>query len=373
MTTGDGGDLSPMLPQPSDDNAPMISGRGTKIIADARGAYLAGNLRALIDQMDDFQRLQFRVSLVQQALSYLEQLCVVEPNSPQEYAIQAMRRWLGEPTNENAQQPLSILLEAQVVEPFQAFNGGTQQEVTVYASQNFHTRQIRIAIVTLTEDDLRLAALAVQRLSTEEARETGLMAWETQRREEHIAKRWQIDAAWRILLGTMPHEIETFVQTDLLGAYRSGDLRRLWSEFNQQQALDFRRANLRLALRYVEAAIPHEPAYTEEWNIIDSAYQWLNDPTFITLRPLHGVREIMRSRPASSLGTVWGLLFLINKRNLHSVVLWTRASINMASIVAYQLGTKSWSRLWEVTPWWQVEAAWAILHNTQMPPFELPS
>jgi hypothetical protein len=37
-------DRSPMLSQPADaDNAPMISGRGTKIIADARGVYLVGS------------------------------------------------------------------------------------------------------------------------------------------------------------------------------------------------------------------------------------------------------------------------------------------------------------------------------------------
>jgi hypothetical protein len=53
-------DLSPMLSQPADaDNAPMISGRGTKIIADARGAYLAGNMYALFDLMNEEQRCQF--------------------------------------------------------------------------------------------------------------------------------------------------------------------------------------------------------------------------------------------------------------------------------------------------------------------------
>jgi hypothetical protein len=60
MTTGD----EPMLPRPTDDNAPMISGRGTKVIADARGAYLAGNLRALVEQMDVPQLMAMRLALI---------------------------------------------------------------------------------------------------------------------------------------------------------------------------------------------------------------------------------------------------------------------------------------------------------------------
>ena len=68
MTTGD----EPMLPQPADDNSPMISGRGTKIIADMRGAYLAGNLAALIQHMDETQQSRFKTAMLKQPIVYAE-------------------------------------------------------------------------------------------------------------------------------------------------------------------------------------------------------------------------------------------------------------------------------------------------------------
>src|SRR5688572_26144222 len=62
------GDLSPMLHQPALDNSPMIGGRSAKIIVDARGAYLAGNLRGLIERMDAADRDRLHVRMVEQAI-----------------------------------------------------------------------------------------------------------------------------------------------------------------------------------------------------------------------------------------------------------------------------------------------------------------
>src|SRR5688572_259845 len=69
MTTGD----EPMLPN-SSDNSPMISSVLTRVIADARGAYLAGNLKALWDHMNPGQQLRFRQELTRQALYFVDQL-----------------------------------------------------------------------------------------------------------------------------------------------------------------------------------------------------------------------------------------------------------------------------------------------------------
>jgi hypothetical protein len=70
MTIGD----EPMLPQPSNDNAPMISGRGTKVIADARGAYRAGNLQALIDLMNEKQKEQLHQAIELEASHIMQAL-----------------------------------------------------------------------------------------------------------------------------------------------------------------------------------------------------------------------------------------------------------------------------------------------------------
>src|SRR5689334_3959484 len=105
MTTGD----EPMLPQPADDNAPMISGRGTKIIADARGAYLAGNLRVLIQMMNESQQLRFRKVLVQQILRQLEQHESIDEGTPAQDAISLLHHWLDFPGTSAAETVLSTL------------------------------------------------------------------------------------------------------------------------------------------------------------------------------------------------------------------------------------------------------------------------
>jgi len=111
MTTGD----EPMLPQPADDNAPMISGRGTKIIADARGVYLAGNETALISYLNPDQQMQFRQILVREAL---HQLRLRQPYeflrdtlALQERVCAVVEQWCQNPTSETGEVLTSILLD----------------------------------------------------------------------------------------------------------------------------------------------------------------------------------------------------------------------------------------------------------------------
>jgi hypothetical protein len=97
MTTGD----EPMLPRPADDNAPMISGRGTKVIADARGAYLAGNLKALLTQMDELQKQRFQDAIwgMVNGIAQPDAERDGNPNDPHRSEIQAWVRSL--PSDEN--------------------------------------------------------------------------------------------------------------------------------------------------------------------------------------------------------------------------------------------------------------------------------
>jgi hypothetical protein len=95
MTTGD----EPMLPQPSDDS-PMISSVLTRVIADARGAYLAGNLKVLWDHMMPEQQLRFRQELMRQVLYYADQLIDARTEHQLVWAcIEAARAWLGDPSD----------------------------------------------------------------------------------------------------------------------------------------------------------------------------------------------------------------------------------------------------------------------------------
>jgi hypothetical protein len=70
MTSGD----EPQLGGQASDNAPMISGRGTKIIVSARGAYETRSVGALIRLMEDNQLLAFKQTVVRHAHAYVIQV-----------------------------------------------------------------------------------------------------------------------------------------------------------------------------------------------------------------------------------------------------------------------------------------------------------
>ena len=108
------GDLSPMLSQPATDNAPMISGRGTKIIADARGAYLARNLDGLIEHMDETQRQRLTDAFIHQVVIFARRLLEDERDNSELHALLPdIERMLNQPTVEHA----DIVLERRIIQP----------------------------------------------------------------------------------------------------------------------------------------------------------------------------------------------------------------------------------------------------------------
>jgi hypothetical protein len=98
MTAGLSGD-EPMLPQPGDDASPMISGRGTKVIADARGAYLAGNLKALVEAMNEDQQLRFRQALVRLGIWKTDQRVLFEAGTPEYGLRDLIIQWSRQPSD----------------------------------------------------------------------------------------------------------------------------------------------------------------------------------------------------------------------------------------------------------------------------------
>jgi hypothetical protein len=112
MTT----DNSPALGGRSDDNAPMISSVLTRVIADARGAYLARNLDALIGLMDPAQKLQFNHTVVQLSFDYVLPVITDMPDSERNYpelleAMNIVRQWLQQPDEALLQGLVSLFRE----------------------------------------------------------------------------------------------------------------------------------------------------------------------------------------------------------------------------------------------------------------------
>jgi hypothetical protein len=191
----------PMLPQPQQDDAPMISGRGTKIIADARGAYLAGNLSALIDRMDEEQRERFRVAIIVHvgvALRLmLRGLGIVDRSAhPVVDYVYAM---LDEPTYDNASVALiAVFYPNRFNTPLSEYRpvqvlGGL---VVAYAAA------IRSETALGAAHNARSIALVASNLFRMKHVEAPYWwANPDSQRAFDTAHRWLVNAAWAILLG----------------------------------------------------------------------------------------------------------------------------------------------------------------------------
>jgi hypothetical protein len=100
MTTRPSGDEPSLGGQPH-DNAPMISGRSTKIMVSARGAYQTRNIRALIDLMTDDQRRIHKLAVHRQIFDlfrpYIE--AEIEQGLHHSDFMRAIDRWLNDPSD----------------------------------------------------------------------------------------------------------------------------------------------------------------------------------------------------------------------------------------------------------------------------------
>jgi len=91
---------------PVSGREPVLTGHNAKVLADRRGAYLAGNLEALIDMMSEEQCLRFKQwnvrIVIHKALSVLPLFEKKYPDDQRpRQAIAAAQLWLDYPTEEN--------------------------------------------------------------------------------------------------------------------------------------------------------------------------------------------------------------------------------------------------------------------------------
>jgi hypothetical protein len=209
MTTGD----EPMLPQPSDDNAPMISGRGTKVIADARGAYLAGNLWALLKRLNEAQQIKFRRAIVNQTIWYTQDIMrrnSVELSTAYYRVFEEISHWVNTPRIEIAVQIFEALL-----------NGGliptdTPEDTSALALFKVYDELAAILLTVyycIREPKLQIAAIDAESVVI---RAFGYWDWTIEPDGSHldvfdadvneqearrISRQWQVEAAWAILQG----------------------------------------------------------------------------------------------------------------------------------------------------------------------------
>jgi hypothetical protein len=109
----------------TDDNSPMIGSTRTRVILSTRGAYTAGNLQLLIDNMNPQQAMQFKRIYVQQALDAVDRLLPPDVlNNISSFlrtkvfseCIKSIRQWLSKPSDRSLKtvQKADTRLEATI-------------------------------------------------------------------------------------------------------------------------------------------------------------------------------------------------------------------------------------------------------------------
>jgi len=157
---------------------PVISGMGSRLLADRRGAYRRGNLRALLQMMSDEQRLAFRQRHVHQTLRYAQtsadllQEVLISEERPR-LAMEAGHRWWANPTMENHMQ--AVQMTTQIHRMFHQLphhqltlrNAVFALKETMYAITHFNPNEAAKAAV-------RGIALTVRALTLSETRDDAL-------------------------------------------------------------------------------------------------------------------------------------------------------------------------------------------------------
>ena len=197
-------DNSPMLSQPALDNAPMISGRGTRIIANARGAYLARNLDGIVQHMQPEQHQRFRHEVLHQGLRYAR---IVFQNVEQfAYGMRfadAVERWLIDPSAEHA-AAVDDLQQREPDPPIDPETGSPQYGIfdvaLFYLTWTIHPDTETADAASYAASIARMAGITEYRgevISSEIFEAAGRSA-------EADAREWQVESAWAILHGRQP-------------------------------------------------------------------------------------------------------------------------------------------------------------------------
>jgi hypothetical protein len=362
-------DNSPQLGgQPSDDNAPMISGRGTKIIVSARGAYEARNLEALFNAMDADQQLVFRQAVIREMLN------IIRPEIEHEAAIhpalfdflRELDEWLNFPTEENMMR----LYERQIGD-------------TLNIGEPISTR-IR---------SLNASAYSAHHYSIDAATYTMLYVPEQVFPQEpqwsiryNLTKDWVIEVGWAILHGrNVPPlnldaaHIETLCR-DTERWYRRKDLPILIHLMTSDQRAQFKQLVQQQAMRHIET-VPAERWTSDARSLIEQARQWLIDPSTLnqadyeeisTLYHIKSFKYEQERRPDISLSAAVCLIdtFCDESTSYELDTSYTSAFLGVTTYVRQILeGGKDWKLdTRQAAHQWQLDTAYAILTDQPIPP-----
>lgn len=192
MPSGDEPQLGGRSADPG-DLSPMISSVQTRAIAQARGAYEASNLDALVRLLDAGQALRFRRVVVQQAIHHAAPILAASGEGPERDALAMVSRWLDNPTPGREIRINALAMELNAVIRRVLPIGGIRAE-----------RLIAYFLARSASPDRHLAANGAWRvvqLAAESRRERAGGPFTSPNDAVNAAFRWQVEAAWAILRG----------------------------------------------------------------------------------------------------------------------------------------------------------------------------
>lgn len=311
-----------------------------EIATGSRGSYLEGRPALLVHRMSAEQRLRFKQAVVRHAIEQAERVLPPEAEDKgHRRCLEAARRWLDDPSEENAKAAWTAAWVG--IEGAPSYPTATQAESAAWLAA-------RGTAEAAGEADTHRAAL----LANVQAQVTIVLEGVTaagKRAEEatqHGKDRY-LEIAWRILQGqdTPANTAQDAQAGESFGA--------AMEQMSRDQSQALAAALERQARRYGERAYAQAPA------------PWLD-------RPESGERSAIYASPGANTQTSLENQVGNALRDLAAV----QASVAEAPQLALRKAAESvWKAATYAGEWhaseWQVEAAWAILRDMEIPPLEV--
>jgi hypothetical protein len=375
MASDDSPQLGGQADDANHDASPMISSVQTRVIVSARGAYTVGNLEALIELMNDDQQLQFRKIIFRHASAKV---------------IQALRQLPEAECSDEAVSDLRPIAEA-VAQWAHGPEAVVSEELEDYAdgmSAADDSRNIVDAVYMLVdglvdEDDPYNAAdkatIAAVNANPHGRRSLNIIA-------RDLIEGWHLEVVWHLLSGLPapadppidPHTLETLAH-DTQRMYQARNLDALLEAMNVEQQSAFSQLILKQTLRLVKALLVKDESTQQMYPWLDLFEVWVDTDQAIPYGRIQAIQRTLAAPRPQSPSIISALSKLCDVFNSHDPLIGEPYYLAWRSQLAIGYAASAsdtgidWTRAEKAAHSWQVEAAWATLHDGPIPPLEIAS
>jgi hypothetical protein len=353
MTTGD----EPALGGWSEGNSPMISSVQTHVFASARGAYVTGNPRALIKLIKPEQKLKLRQFLVEGTLREMETFLADSGHRGEcEHYVEAIRDWLNNP-GETVHNRLADLRGTVDALPEYRMRRGLYHLMSIILKDDpvFYT-QSAIIIIVKPEHRLRTALRSV-------------------------VDEWLLESAWAFIRLKLP-AIALATTVDVLEAVRA-DADRMHREarvdvlidlMSVEQQHQFRQTLLTHTMNHVTSILAAQDLDQQERDWLQKLQALIRGEFTLERHELRAWYRQIADSGSRYFSAFCSIISAMTSFSLFSLALSCENTTTFVDGFEKPPGKLRWrprSDTRRQVRHWQADAAWAILHDTPIPPLEL--